>query len=171
MKYATKLYIADVPQAQTHAWDVEADTPEQAAENAHEHWQQHWIGPSPTTETVIHVHRMGEDGRIDPQVLFNMVVQLESFDPNALDRKRMALALRQSLTPESRLCPFCGGVTKSKDLGDSCAIECGSCKVRFEISKTAMATRCENPASVLDYIRKQMEHTQFPKINSMDLHR
>ena len=90
-KYRTKLYEADVPQTQTHLLDVEAESAEKASDKASAYWKTHWEGPSPTTETVIHVQGFLPNGFPDDTLLFNLIISLDSFDPKALETKRWAL--------------------------------------------------------------------------------
>jgi hypothetical protein len=99
MKYRTKLYVANVPQGQPHVLDVEAENAEKAADKANEYWKIHWQGPSPTTETVIHVYEFSPDGLFDGPLLFNLIVSLDSFDAKSLENKRWAL--KQKLAPKA----------------------------------------------------------------------
>ena len=93
MKYLTKLIVPNVPHANTFPYDLEADSPAQAAHKALDHWINAWEGPLPDTGPVIYVygHPSVSSGGGD-QVLFNMIWKTPTFNPDAMEAKRAAWA-------------------------------------------------------------------------------
>lgn len=90
MKYLTKLVIADVPRAQVHDLDVPGESPEDAARAAIWHWNMNWPGGPPTTEVMLYIHTYAPDGSIKEPQCLAVAWQQETFDPEALERKRRA---------------------------------------------------------------------------------
>lgn len=81
---------------------------------------RNWDGPSPTTGTVIQVHEIDPiTGEVSSYLSCNLIVQLESFDKAALDRKRADWALKQKLAPtEAALANKPGTPERPKDKAD-----------------------------------------------------
>jgi hypothetical protein len=76
LKYLTKLFIPEAPEARTYPLEIEAESPKQAAHDAQEYWQENWDGPRPLPAgAAIYVY----DGTVPTggTVLYNFLVTLD----------------------------------------------------------------------------------------------